>query len=239
MLADGGCVDGELVALGPDGRPDFSLLHNADRDGAHAHLRYMVFDLLRLGDRDLTAEPWSTRRELLDHMGDTEHVVVPPAYTGSFDHAWRAAEELGLEGVVAKRTDSAYAPGERSSAWLKVKRALHQEVVVVGVRTGKRDIASLLVAVPDDEGELRYAGRVGTGFSTAQLADIGAKLRRIQRATPPVDVPAEDARDAWWVIPKYVAEVQLAGATAEKKVRQASWRGWRDEKDPSEVRWEV
>lgn len=239
MLADGGCVDGELVALGPDGRPDFSLLHNADRDGAHAHLRYMVFDLLRLGDRDLTAEPWSTRRELLGHMGDTEHVVVPPAYTGSFDHAWRAAEELGLEGVVAKRTDSAYAPGEHSSAWLKVKRALHQEVVVVGVRTGKRDIASLLVAVPDDEGELRYAGRVGTGFSNAQLADIGAKLRRIQRATPPVDVPAEDARDAWWVIPKYVAEVQLAGATAEKKVRQASWRGWRDEKDPSEVRWEV
>ena len=239
MLADGGCVDGELVALGPDGRPDFSLLHKADRDGAHAPLRYMVFDLLRLGDRDLTAEPWSTRRELLDQMGVTKHVVVPPAYTGSFDHAWRAAEELGLEGVVAKRTDSAYTPGERSSAWLKIKRALHQEVVVVGVRTGRRDIASLLVAVPDDEGELRYAGRVGTGFSNAQLVDIGAKLRRIQRATPPVDVPVEDARDAWWVTPKYVAEVRIAGATAEKKVRQASWRGWRDEKDPSEVRWEV
>lgn len=239
MLADGGCVDGELVALGPDGRPDFSLLHKADRDGTRELLRYMVFDLLRLGDRDLTAEPWSTRRELLDQMGGTEHVVVPPAYTGSFDHAWLAAEELGLEGVVAKRTDSAYAPGERSSAWLKVKRALHQEVVVVGVRAGKRDIASLLVAVPDDEGELRYAGRVGTGFSNAQLADIGAKLRRIQRATPPVDVPAEDARDAWWVTPKYVAEVRLAGATAEKKVRQASWRGWRGEKEPSEVRWEV
>ncbi|MCP6318706.1 hypothetical protein NL491_27570, partial [Klebsiella pneumoniae] len=88
-----------------------------------------------------------------EQLTETEHVVIPPAYTGSFDIAWRAAEELGLEGVVAKRTDAAYAPGERSRAWLKVKRALHQEVVVVGVRTGKRGIASLLVAVPDEAGE--------------------------------------------------------------------------------------
>jgi len=112
-------------------------------------------------------------------------------------------------------------------------------VVVVGVRTGKRGIASLLVAVPDEEGELRYAGRVGTGFSNSQLADIGRKLRRVERTTPPIDIPASDAKDAWWVSPKYVAEVQLAGATADRKVRQASWRGWREDKDPSQVRWEV
>ena len=249
LLIDGGSVDGELIALGADGRPNFSLLHHADRNsadqkgadqkGAEAELRYMVFDLLRLGQRDLTSEPWSTRRELLEQLPETEHVIIPPATTGSFEHAWRAAEELGLEGVVAKRTDSAYLPGERSRAWLKVKRALHQEVVVVGVRAGKRGIASLLVAVPDGGGELRYAGRVGTGFSNAQLEEIGKKLRRIQRTTPPVDVPASDVKDAWWVTPKYVAEVQLAGATADKKVRQASWRGWRGDKDPSEVRWEV
>mgnify|MGYP002713604963 FL=1 len=109
----------------------------------------------------------------------------------------------------------------------------------MGVRAGKRGIASLLVAVPDGGGELRYAGRVGTGFSNAQLEEIGKKLRRIQRKTPPVDVPASDVKDAWWVTPKHVAEVQLAGATADKKVRQASWRGWRGDKDPSEVRWEV
>ena len=239
VLHDGGTVDGELVALSPDGRPDFSLLHKADEHGTEADLRYMVFDLLRLGERDLTAETWETRRRLLEELIATEHVAIPPAYRGAFDHAWDAAEQLGLEGVVAKRTDSPYEPGQRSTAWLKIKRALHQEVVVVGVRTGKRGIASLLVAVPDAEGELRYAGRVGTGFSNAQLADIGTKLRRVQRKTPPVEVPTRDANDAWWVTPKYVAEVQLAGATADKKVRQASWRGWRDDKDPSEVRWEV
>ena len=239
LLVDGGRVDGELVALDADRKPDFSALHRADQHGTNANLRYMVFDVLRLGGRDLIHEPWNTRRELLEQLTETEHVVIPPAYTGSFDIAWRAAEELGLEGVVAKRTDAAYAPGERSRAWLKVKRALHQEVVVVGVRTGKRGIASLLVAVPDEAGELRYAGRVGTGFSDAQLAEIGRTLRRVERKTPPIDIPASDAKDAWWVTPKFVAEVQLAGSTADKKVRQASWRGWRDDKDPSEVRWEV
>lgn len=239
LLVDGGRVDGELVALDADRKPDFSALHRADQHGTNANLRYMVFDVLRLGGRDLIHEPWNTRRELLEQLTETEHVVIPPAYTGSFDIAWRAAEELGLEGVVAKRTDAAYAPGERSRAWLKVKRALHQEVVVVGVRTGKRGIASLLVAVPDDAGELRYAGRVGTGFSNAQLAEIGRTLRRVERKTPPIDIPASDAKDAWWVTPKFVAEVQLAGATADRRVRQASWRGWREDKDPSEVRWEV
>ena len=239
LLVDGGRVDGELVALDADRKPDFSALHRADQHGTNANLRYMVFDVLRLGGRDLIHEPWNTRRELLEQLTETEHVVIPPAYTGSFDIAWRAAEELGLEGVVAKRTDAAYAPGERSRAWLKVKRALHQEVVVVGVRTGKRGIASLLVAVPDEAGELRYAGRVGTGFSNAQLAEIGRTLRRVERKTPPIDIPASDAKDAWWVTPKFVAEVQLAGATTDNKVRQASWRGWREDKDPGQVRWEV
>ena len=239
LLVDGGRVDGELVALDADRKPDFSALHRADQHGTNANLRYMVFDVLRLGGRDLIHEPWNTRRELLEQLTETEHVVIPPAYTGSFDIAWRAAEELGLEGVVAKRTDAAYAPGERSRAWLKVKRALHQEVVVVGVRTGKRGIASLLVAVPDEAGELRYAGRVGTGFSDAQLAEIGRTLRRVERKTPPIDIPASDAKDAWWVTPKFVAEVQLAGATTDNKVRQASWRGWREDKDPGQVRWEV
>lgn len=234
VLSDGGTVDGELIALGPDGRPNFSALRHEDPE-----LRYMVFDVLRLGGRDLTGEPWEARRALLEGLTPTEHVAVPPATTGSFDHAWRAADELGLEGVVAKDVSSPYEPGERSRAWLKVKRALHQEVVVVGVRTGKRGISSLLVAVPDENGELRYAGRVGTGFSNAQLAEIGAKLRRVERTTPPIEVPDSDAKDAWWVTPKYVAEVQLAGATADKKVRQASWRGWRDDKDPAEIRWEV
>ena len=235
LLADA-TFDGELIALNAKGRPDFSLLR---ADDAGAELRYMVFDLLRVGERDLTAEPYHARRALLEELAGTEHVAIPPAHTGSFEGAWRVAGEMGLEGVVAKQKSSPYVAGERSRLWLKVKRELHQEVVVIGARRGKRCIASLLVAVPDEAGQLRYAGRVGTGFSAAQLDEIGARLRRAERRTPPVEVPAEDAKDAWWVTPKHVAEVALTGATGGRKVRHASWRGWRDDKTPSDVRWEV
>ena len=95
----------------------------------------------------------------------------------------------------------------------------------MGVRTGKRAVSSLLVAVPNADGELTYAGRVGTGFSAAQLRDIEKKLRAAERKTPPIEVPDSDAKDAWWVTPKFVAEVQVAGKTGGGSLRQASWRG--------------
>src|SRR5690606_37465472 len=100
---------------------------------------------------------------------------VPPAFDGDFDEGFATSLRLGLEGVVAKRADSPYVPGRRSSAWINVKHSLTQEVVVVGWRPGKRAIASLLLAVPDEDGTLRYAGRVGSGFSDRQLAEIEAR----------------------------------------------------------------
>ncbi|WP_222842402.1 hypothetical protein [Bowdeniella nasicola] len=94
--------------------------------------------------------------------------------------------------------------------------------------------------MPSDDGELRYAGRVGTGFTDSQLTEIEKTLRRIERKTPPIDdVPKEDSSDAWWVSPKLVGEVALAGRTRHGRVRQASWRGFRQDKDVANVRWEV
>lgn len=239
VLGGDGVIDGELVALDHQGRPNFSLLQAVDREGDNAELRYMVFDALDIGGRSLLGEVYTRRREALESLNESAHVVIPPRFAGSLAAAQEASRELGLEGVMAKRADSVYSPGERSRAWLKVKTQVHQEVVVVGVRTGKRAVSSLLVAVPDDEGDLVYAGRVGTGFTSAQLKDIEVKLRAIQQPTPAVDVPAADAKDAWWVSPTCVAEVQLAGRTRGGSVRQASWRGWREDKKPSDVRWEV
>ncbi|WP_313815238.1 ATP-dependent DNA ligase [Citricoccus sp.] len=275
----GAVLDGEVVALDGQGRPDFGLLQEVsgrtsrgmrrqDRssrtgrtrqtDGATVdaediELRYLVFDVLQLGPpggsgrhiRSLLRTPYGERREILEAgVGNGDVVSVPPGYRGTLARAQRASRDLGLEGVVAKRTDSLYLPGRRGSAWIKLKLQQHQEVVVIGAREGRGGrsggIGSLLVAVPDEEGELRYAGRVGTGFSATQLAEAESRLRRLHRKTPPVpDVPAGDRSDAWWVTPSLVGEVSLAGRTRSGRVRQASWRGWREDKSPDEVRWEI
>ena len=242
-------LDGEVVALNDAGRPDFGLLqdtrHHTGHARAAADIVYMVFDVLAIGGEDLTDRPYSARRKLLETILEEGDVVrVPPSYTGSLSGAQRAARSLELEGVMAKRTDAPYFAGERDGAWLKLKFELHQEVVVIGAREGQGErsdsFASLLVAVPDADGELRYAGRVGTGFSGRELKDIAKRLRRIERKTPGVgDVPEEDRNDAWWVTPKLVAEVSLAGRTRDGRVRQAAWRGWRDDKGTRDVRWEV
>ncbi len=283
----GAVVDGELVALDEQGRPDFGLLQavlgDSFRSGSggrassrrprrtaeekaelerlreETELRYMVFDILHLGPpgaadgarRSLLRTPYGERREILrDVVGKAVEggagngtVAVPPAHTGTLAQAERVSRELGLEGVVAKRMDAVYLPGRRGSAWVKLKTQAHQSVVVVGAREGKGGraggIGSLLTAVPDDEGELRYAGRVGTGFSAAQLKQIEERLRTLERKTPPVgDVPVEDQADAWWVRAQLVGEVQLAGRTREGRLRQAVWRGWRPDLSVEDVTWE-
>src|SRR5690606_16703734 len=109
--------------------------------------------------RSMLGLPYTARRAALEALVSPGGVIdVPPAYEGDFDEAFATSARLGLEGVVATRTDSAYAAGRRSSAWVKVKHAHAQEVVVVGWRPGKRKIASLLLAVPAQDGALRYAG---------------------------------------------------------------------------------
>lgn len=261
----GAVLDGELVALDGRGRPDFGLLQALvkgddgtvrDDEGNEAELRYIVFDVLQLGPPDapdkgrtsLLRTPYSRRREILgdvlDLSGDAGDIAaLPPVHTGSLAQAEKASRELDLEGVVAKRSDSTYLPAKRGSAWVKLKTQRHQEVVIIGAREGRGDraggIGSLLVAVPGDDGELRYAGRVGTGFSAKQLEKIRSRLRRIERKTPPVDdVPESDQSDAWWVTPKLVGEVSLTGRTREGRLRHAVWRGWREDKEPSDVAWE-
>jgi len=230
-------LDGELVAF-DDGQPNFSLLRQEEQP---EDIRYVVFDILALNGHSLLDAPLSGRRVLLEQtVRAGKGVMLPPSFPGELEKALKVSADLELEGVVSKRADSTYRPGERTPQWIKHKFRRHQEVVVVGVRRGKRGLASLLVAVPDEGGELRYAGRVGTGFSLRELGDGEKRVRKVERATPAIgDILAADQADAWWVTPKLVAEVQLAGRTGHNRVRQASWRGWRDEKEPADVRWEV
>ncbi len=252
-------LDGEIVALDEGGRPRFRLLQQraniqraADVQAARAKVAVdlMVFDVLQVGDRVLLGEPYDERRKVLeDVLGARAPVHLPPAFDGDLDAALGTSHRLGLEGVVAKRRDGAYAPGRRSRQWLKLKHASAQEVVVVGWRplhAGEhREDAdragSLLLAVPVD-GTLRYAGKVGTGFTDADRRAVARRLHALARKTPAVEgVPRPEARHARWVTPRLVGEVEMAEWTGdpaqdpEARLRQPSWRGWREDKSPEDV----
>lgn len=255
LLADSAVLDGEIVALNAEGRPDFGVLQprmnaapaEAARLARSVPVHLMLFDILQVtleGEtRGLMRTPYHLRRELL-HSAIVEggHVHVPGNWEGALADAVDASRELRLEGVIAKRRDSLYQPGRRAHSWVKIKHVRHQEVVVVGWRrsaSGRRGIASLLVAVPAEDGRLAYAGRVGSGFSEAQLREAAALLEPLERTVPPVDdVPAPDRRDAVWVEPRLVAEVTLAERTAGGRLRHPVWRGWRPDKRAGDVRWE-
>ncbi|MDQ0736706.1 ATP-dependent DNA ligase [Arthrobacter agilis] len=249
--ADSAVLDGEIVALDPRGRPDFSLLqtrmkltHRAEIEAVRqvTPVRLMLFDLLELDGTDVTRLEYRQRRELLERAVDAAedgHIQVPPAIDATLGEAVEASRQLGLEGIMAKRLTSDYQPGARSSSWLKIKHLRTQEVVVVGWRPGKgtraSKIGSLLVAVPDGV-DLRYVGRVGSGLTERDLAEVGARLKKLGRKTAPLaDVPGVDASDAHWVRPSLVGEVQYSEHTGTGRLRHPVWRGWRPDKTPSDV----
>ena len=245
-------VDGEIVAL-DEGRPDFGLLQQriglskrAEVESAMAAtpVKLMVFDLLRRGGDSLLRRTYRERRDaLFETLREADPILLPHADHGDLDHAMALSRRLRLEGVVAKRESSVYQPGKRGRSWVKVKHSKHQEVVVVGWRAGRGGrsggIGSLLVAVPDADGVLHYAGRVGSGFAERDLDAMESRFRQRTRKTPPLDdVPASDRRDATWIRPDLVGEVRYTEMTDEGRFRHPVWRGWRPDKAASEVRWE-
>ncbi|MDZ5145457.1 ATP-dependent DNA ligase [Microbacterium testaceum] len=246
---DPAVFDGEIVALDEQGRPSFPLLqkrmnlakpreisHEAERTPVHLYL----FDVLSAGGRDVASLPLSQRREVLEGLAGPAGgpVIVPPVFD-DVDAAIATSGRFGLEGVVVKDPGSTYRRGVRSEQWLKVKHSRTQEVVIGGIRPGKGNragtIGSLLVGVPTADG-LRYAGRVGSGFGEQTLARLTDLLEPLRADTDPfVGVPAADARDALWVRPELVGEVEFAEFTPGGILRQARWRGLRPDKDPGEV----
>lgn len=252
-------LDGEVVALDGAGRPSFGVL--APRLGlsgsrARAAARavpvvYVVFDVLRADGRDLTGEPLRRRREVLEELGEGwladppavgadgvrgAALQVSPVFASGAD-VLAATRAQGLEGGVAKRWDSTYRPGERSTAWVKAAHRLARTVVVGGWRPqeGTRDrVGALLVGAPDGEGGLVYLGRVGSGIGPRAAAGLAPRLAGLDRAASPftTDVPAVDARGATWLDPVLVAEVRSLGSTPGGRLRQPSFVGLRDDAVP-------
>ncbi|MEN5072602.1 ATP-dependent DNA ligase [Isoptericola cucumis] len=254
-------LDGEIVALDADGRPEFrrlqqraNLTRPRDVEKARRAVRVdlVLFDVLRVAGRSLERRTYTDRRAELERVvAPRRPVHVPAALDGDLDEALETSRLMRLEGVVAKRRGSTYTPGARSRDWLKVKHARTQEVVVVGWRplhagTGREDArvaGSLLLAVPDADGTLRYVGKVGTGFREADRRQVVQRLRRVDRA-PLDDVPRPEAAHARWAAPERVAEVSYGDWTSDPahpspddppRLRHAVWRGWRTDKSPADV----
>lgn len=241
-------IDAELVILDDHGVPHFaSLAKQAAAEGTDSSIgpvELFAFDVLEMNGVDLRREAWERRREVLDllapRLREVERVYVPDVLDGPGDRALAHAEDAGWEGVVAKRRDSRYEAGRRSTSWLKEKLLTTTDAVVGGWRPGKGgltgSLGALLLGVPGETG-LIYIGRVGTGFSDKQRQAILDELYPLQRKTSPFveELPSDARRDAVWVLPKLVVEVQHQGFTDDGVMRQPSWRDIRRDKLPGDV----
>jgi bifunctional non-homologous end joining protein LigD len=245
-------LDGEIVAFDESGKPSFERLqqriHNTDENVVRRRMAsypvvYVVFDLLYLDGTDLTCEPYSRRRELLEGLDlNGESWQTPGHSVGHAKELVAASKEQGLEGVMLKRLDSIYAAGKRNGSWLKVKNVSRQEFVVGGWTPGegrrKSQVGALLVGYFErDGGEpvLRYGGKVGTGFTDEELAALTARLAPLEQEQNPFGAGPKTPKGARFVEPCLVAEVEFRQLTKEGMVRHGAYKGLREDKSAAEV----
>lgn len=245
-------VDGEVIAIGPDGRPSFALLQRRMRVGAERRVHiarlarrvpvaYVAFDCLAQAGRWLGDEPYRARRRALEGLPLADpRWQRTPAQEGGGRDMMRAVRERGLEGLVAKAVDSPYLPGRRSSWWRKVRIRHRQEFAIAGwseqpERRGR--LASLVLAYRDEAGRWRYAGRVGAGLRERDRVELRRALaaREIPR-NPLAEEPGHPGLH--YVAPALVCEVAFANWTPDGRLRQPSFLGLREDKTAEEVRRE-
>jgi bifunctional non-homologous end joining protein LigD len=245
LKVESAILDGEVVVLSDDGQSSFAQLQAAFEEGASHPLTYFVFDLLHLNGHNLRHQPLAERKQILGQMLGTlpEHEVIRYGQHIETEGApiFAAACKLGAEGIVSKRSDSVYTSG-RSKSWIKIKCVRRQEFVIGGFTkpaNGTEGIGALLLGYYEGK-KLVYAGRTGTGFTQANGRVLRQRLEAMRQTKVPfVEVPPTAAKGALWIRPELVAEVQFSTWTADKLVRQASFKGLREDKKADEVRREV
>ena len=236
-----GClIDGEAVALGKNGKPDFGLLQ-ATLKGGDADLAFYAFDLLVDQGEDITKLPNIERKQRLAAL--LKAVPAPIVYG---DHVLAKGEALfdaickeGGEGIIAKKAKAPYR-GARAKNWLKVKCIPRQEFVIVGWQASdkRRGFRSLHLAVRDG-GKLTYAGKVGTGFDTALIESLSETMAPLKIDKPALDVPRTALRGSHWIEPKLVAEIAFTEFTSDGILRHPSFIALREDKKASQVVREV
>ncbi|MDO1494571.1 DNA ligase D [Pseudomonas putida] len=235
---DAAWLDGEMVVADENGAADFQALQNAFDTEHDEAITYYLFDLPFLGGQDLRQVALQGRRDTLRQLLERDESGVLK-FSADFDEPVQSlldsACRLELEGLIGKRADSPYS-GRRSPDWVKLKCKQRQEFVVVGYtdpKGSRSGFGALLLALHDDDsGQLRYAGKVGTGFSTATLASIHARLKPLQITKPALAKPptGAEARGVHWLQPQLLAEVAYAQMTRDGIVRHSVFHGLRDDK---------
>jgi bifunctional non-homologous end joining protein LigD len=230
-------LDGEVCVVLPDGRTSFQALQNlaaADR----SRLVYFAFDLLYLNGRLLIDEPLETRKAALEKIVRGERIQFSQHLDADGPDAYREACRLRLEGIISKPRHAPYQPGKRAG-WLKTKCVNRQEFVIGGFTDpegSRQSIGALLVGVHEGE-RLVFAGKVGTGFTVKSARELRAALNRIETGSSPFAPPPPGwlGRNAHWVKPTLVAEVEFTEWTDDGKIRHQSFQGLRKDKHPSTV----
>lgn len=247
-------LDGEIVAINEIGVPDFGALQNW-RNAKHLNLVFYVFDILWFKGKLLTDYTLLERRKVLEAVLPKEDGLIRLSHIFDADGVafYETAKRMKLEGIIAKRAESVYTGDARSREWLKVKAKLRQEVVIAGYTRNEdsgKFFSALALGVYDESGVLRYIGKVGTGFNDAVQKDLLKRFKPLETKDCPFDVepdvdepsrfrPRRLGAKPTWLLPELVCEVEFAEITSDGKLRQASFKGLREDKDPADVVLEI
>jgi bifunctional non-homologous end joining protein LigD len=246
-LPKGTVLDGELVAIDDNGRPDFNLLQNFWAEASRIH--YYVFDLLCWKDRDLTRLPLIERRALLNALlvVRDNRIRIADYVEASPNDLLAGAREQGLEGIIGKQKDSHYQPGKRSGAWIKYRLYRGQELVIGGYFPGPHGFDSLIVGYYDGD-KLLYVARTRNGFVPASRRQVFSKLKHLVTPTCPFanlpdtrrsrfgeELNAEKMKKAVWLRPEAVAQIEFLEWTQGDRLRHSKFVGLREDKDPGSV----
>ena len=246
-------VHGEIVVVNEQGVPDFGGLQNW-RSEADGHLAFYIFDILWLEGKDLMALPLTERRKILKKNIPSGHPVIKlsDTFDASGSSFFALAEKMQLEGIMAKKADSLYIPGNRSKDWLKIKTEKRQEAIIGGYTINEntsKPFSALLLGLYEN-GKLESIGPVGTGFSISQQKELLKKLKPLETAKCPFTTvpdfnkpsrfrPDPPKADVVWVKPKVVCEISYRELTKDKALRHPSFKGIREDKEPKDVTWEI